>query len=134
MSFRKDFKTFALRGNVIDLAVAVVIGAAFGRIITSLVNDIIMPPLGLLLGGVSFNELVVVLKRATDEAEAITLNYGNFLQAVLNFIIIAFALFLIIKAFISMKKKEEAAPSAPPLPTKDQALLTEIRDLLKSRQ
>ncbi len=133
MSFKKDFKTFALRGNVIDLAVAVVIGAAFGRIVTSFVNDIIMPPIGLLIGGVEFTDLVVVLKRATAEAEAVTLNYGNFLQAVLNFIIIAFAIFMIIKAYISMKKKEEAAPSAPPLPTKDQALLTEIRDLLKSK-
>lgn len=133
MSFRKDFKTFALRGNVIDLAVAVVIGAAFGRIITSLVNDIIMPPIGLLLGGVNFTDLVVVLKRATDEAEAVTINYGNFFQNILDFIIIAFAIFMVIRGYISMKKKEEAAPEAPPLPTKDQALLTEIRDLLKNK-
>lgn len=133
MSLMKDFKAFALRGNVVDLAIAVVIGAAFGRIVTSLVSDVIMPPLGLLVGGMDFSELVIVLQQASGEVEAVTINYGIFIKQVVDFAIIAFVIFLAIRAFISMKKKEEAAPSLPPVPTKDQQLLMEIRDLLKSR-
>jgi len=131
MSLIKEFKQFAMRGNVIDLAVAVVIGGAFGKIVASFVSDVLMPPLGLLLGGVNFTELVVVLKEAVGEAEAVTLNYGAFVQNVVDFVIIAFTIFMVIKGINSMKKKEEAAPAAPPEPSKEEQLLTEIRDLLK---
>lgn len=138
-SLLKEFKDFAMKGNVVDMAVGVVIGGAFGKIVSSLVADIIMPPIGLLLGGVNFTDLKVTLKDAvvTDGvqvAEAVTLNYGNFLQVTLDFLIIAFAIFMVIKAIMSFKKKEEAAPAAPPAPTKDQVLLEEIRDLLKNKQ
>lgn len=138
-SLLKEFKDFAMKGNVVDMAVGVVIGGAFGKIVSSLVADIIMPPIGLLLGGVNFTDLKVTLKDAvvTDGvqvAEAVTLNYGNFLQTTLDFLIIAFAIFMVIKAIMSFKKKEEAAPAAPPAPTKDQVLLEEIRDLLKNKQ
>lgn len=138
-SLLKEFKDFAMKGNVVDMAVGVVIGGAFGKIVSSLVADIIMPPIGLLLGGVNFTDLKITLKDAvvTDGvqvAEAVTLNYGNFLQVTLDFLIIAFAIFMVIKAIMSFKKKEEAAPAAPPAPTKDQVLLEEIRDLLKNKQ
>lgn len=138
-SLLKEFKDFAMKGNVVDMAVGVVIGGAFGKIVSSLVADIIMPPIGVLLGGVNFTDLKVTLKDAvvTDGvqvAEAVTLNYGNFLQTTLDFLIIAFAIFMVIKAIMSFKKKEEAAPAAPPAPTKDQVLLEEIRDLLKNKQ
>lgn len=138
-SLLKEFKDFAMKGNVVDMAVGVVIGGAFGKIVSSLVADIIMPPIGVLLGGVNFTDLKVTLKDAvvTDGvqvAEAVTLNYGNFLQTTLDFLIIAFAIFMVIKAIIAFKKKEEVAPAAPPAPTKDQVLLEEIRDLLKNKQ
>lgn len=134
----KEFKEFAMKGNVVDLAVAVVIGAAFGRIVTSLVNDIIMPPIGLLLGGMDFSELKVQLAAAVSEngevvKEAVTLNYGVFINTVINFIIVAFAIFMVIKAMNSAKKKEEAAPAPPPAPSKEETLLTEIRDALVKR-
>lgn len=131
MKVLDEFKTFAIKGNVIDMAVGIIIGAAFGKIVTSVLSDIIMPPIGLLLGGVNFTDLKVVLKAATDAAPAVTWNYGNFIQVIIDFMIVAFAVFLLIKAINSAKKKEEAAPEAPPAPTKDQVLLTEIRDLLK---
>jgi large conductance mechanosensitive channel len=136
MSILKEFKAFAMRGNVVDLAVGVVIGAAFGKIVSSFVNDILMPPIGLLIGNSNFSDLSLTLKDASlDEAgnaiAAITLNYGMFIQTVLDFIIIAFAIFLVVKAMNRMKKKEAATPAPPPGPTKDQELLTEIRDLLK---
>jgi large conductance mechanosensitive channel len=131
MSLIKEFKAFAMRGNVVDLAVAVIIGGAFGKIIASFVNDILMPPLGLLLGGVDFKELMYVMKEAEGEAAAVTINYGMFIQNVIDFVIIAFAIFMMIKAINASKKKEEVAPEAPPAPTKDQELLMEIRDLLK---
>lgn len=139
MSFLQEFKKFAMRGNVVDMAVGVVIGGAFGKIVTSIVSDIIMPPIGLLLGGVNFTSLKIVLKQAhTDEltgkvTEAVTINYGNFINTTLDFIIIAFSIFMIIKLINSMKKKEEAAPAAPPAPSKEELLLTEIRDLLKAK-
>ncbi|MDZ7758541.1 large-conductance mechanosensitive channel protein MscL [Rhodohalobacter sp.] len=133
MSLLADFKKFAMRGNVIDLAVAVVIGAAFGRIVTSFVNDVLMPPIGLMLGGVDFTEFMITLKDATEEAAAVTINYGAFIQQVVNFTIVAFAIFMVIKSFERMKKKEEVEPSAPPKPSAEEALLTEIRDLLKEK-
>ncbi len=131
MKFLDEFKKFAMKGNMVDMAVGIIIGAAFGKIVSSLVNDIIMPPIGLLLGGMNFTDLTVVLKAATEAKPAVTWNYGNFIQVAIDFLIVAFAVFLLVKAINSAKKKEEAAPAAPPAPTKDQTLLTEIRDLLK---
>ncbi len=134
MSFIQDFKKFAIRGNVLDLAVAVVIGAAFGRIVTSFVNDVLMPPIGLLLGGVDFSDFVLTLKEASGEAAAVTINYGIFIQQVVDFTIIAFAIFLVIRAFERMKRKEETIPSPPPEPNAEEKLLMEIRDLLKAQK
>jgi large conductance mechanosensitive channel len=131
MGLIKEFKAFAMRGNVVDLAVAVIIGGAFGKIVASFVNDILMPPLGLLLGGVDFKELIYVMKEAEGELAAVTINYGMFIQNVIDFVIIAFAIFLMIKAMNATKKKEAVAPTVAPTPTKDQELLMEIRDLLK---
>lgn len=132
MGLMKEFKQFALRGNVVDLAVAVIIGGAFGKIVASFVSDVLMPPLGLLLGGVEFTELVIVLKGAqSEEVAAVTLNYGAFVQNVVDFLIIAFVIFMMIRGINSMKKKEEAVPAPPPAPSKEEQLLTEIRDLLK---
>jgi large conductance mechanosensitive channel len=122
----KEFKNFAIKGNLIDMAIGIIIGAAFGKIVASLVADIIMPPLGLLIGGVNFTELNIVLKEAVGEAPAVTLNYGNFLQIVFDFLIVAFTIFLVVKGLNKMKKKEEAKPVAPPEPTKEEILLTEI--------
>jgi len=133
MSLIKEFKAFAMRGNVIDLAVAVIIGGAFGKIVASFVNDILMPPLGVLLGGVDFKNLMITIKSATAEAPAVTLNYGMFIQNVFDFLIIAAAIFMMIKGLSSMKKQEEAAPPPPPEPSKEEQLLTEIRDLLKKQ-
>ncbi len=129
MKFLDDFKAFAVKGNVIDLAVGIIIGAAFGKIVSSLVSDIIMPPVGLLIGGVNFTDLKVVMKEATLNKPAVTLNYGTFLQTVLDFLIVAFSVFLFIKAVILLRKKEEVKPA--PAPTKEELLLTEIRDILK---
>lgn len=131
MKFLNEFKTFAMKGNMIDMAVGIIIGGAFGKIVSSLVADIIMPPIGVLLGGVNFTDLKMTIKAATDTAEAVTWNYGNFIQVAIDFLIIALAVFMLVKAINSMKKKEEAAPAAPPTPTRDQELLVEIRDLLK---
>jgi len=134
MSMVKEFKAFAMRGNVVDMAVGIVIGGAFGLIIKSFVADIIMPPIGMLLGNVDFSELAVVLQEKTLEAEAVTLNYGAFINTVINFLIIAFAIFMVIRMMNKMKKQEEEAPKTPPAPPADEVLLTEIRDLLKSKQ
>lgn len=138
MSVLKEFKDFAMRGNVIDLAVGVIIGGAFGKIVASLVADIIMPPIGLLVGGVRFTDLKWEMKAAEMvdgvEKAAVTLNYGNFLQVTFDFIIVAFAIFMFIKGMNRLNKKKEEAPAAPaaaPAPTKEELLLTEIRDLLK---
>ena len=134
MKIIQEFKEFAMKGNVIDMAVGIIIGAAFGKIVSSIVNDIIMPPIGLLVGGVNFTDLKIVMKAAEGENPAVTLNYGNFLQVTFNFLIIAFAIFMVIKAMNAAKKKQEAtpaAPPAPPAPTKEETLLAEIRDLLK---
>ncbi len=133
MSLIKEFKEFALKGNVLDLAVAVIIGGAFGKIIASFVADIVMPPIGLLLGGVNFTDLKWIMKDAVGDAAAVTLNYGNFLQITVDFIIIAIAVFMVIKAINSTKKKEEPAPEVPAGPSKEEMLLTEIRDLLKNK-
>lgn len=127
----KEFKKFAIRGNVIDLAVAVIIGGAFGKIVSSFVNDIVMPLIGVILGGVNFKELAWVLVEATDEVEAVAVRYGLFIQNIIDFVIIAFVIFLMIRLINSMKKKEEEAPSAPLAPEPTVVLLEEIRDLLK---
>lgn len=138
MSFLKEFKAFAMRGNVVDMAVGIIIGGAFGKIVTSIVNDIIMPPIGILIGGVDFAELKIVLKQAAVDAAgaeipAVTMNYGVLVNTIINFLIIAFSIFLVIKAMNSMKKKEEAAPAAPPAPSPQEVLLTEIRDILRTK-
>ena len=132
-NFVQEFKEFALKGNVVDMAVGVIIGGAFGKIVSSLVNDIIMPPIGVLTGGVDFKDLKAVLVEATEEAEAVTLNWGMFVQNIIDFLIIAISIFCIIKMMTKLsKKKEEPAPApAEPEPTKEEVLLTEIRDLLK---
>jgi len=141
----KEFKEFAMRGNVLDMAVGIIIGAAFGTIVNSFVNDVIMPPVGLALGGVDFTNLFVTLRdgakaagpyaslAAAKDAGAVTLNYGVFVNSIVSFLIVAFAIFMIVKGANSLKQKQAEAPATPPAPTKDQVLLTEIRDLLKSR-
>jgi large conductance mechanosensitive channel len=131
MKFIDEFKAFALKGNIVDMAVGIIIGVAFGKIVTSLVSDIIMPPIGLLIGGVNFTELKVILKAATETQPAVTWNYGNFLQNCFDFLIVAFAVFLVIKGIMMARKKEAVTPTAPPVATKQEILLTEIRDLLK---
>lgn len=136
--FLQDFKAFAMRGNVIDMAVGVIIGGAFGKIVSSLVADIIMPALGLLVGGVNFTNLSWVLKPAevvngVETAAAVTLNYGKFLQVSFDFIIIAFSIFVFINMLNKLVRKKEETPAAPPAPTKEEVLLTEIRDLLKEQ-
>jgi len=134
MSLINEFKAFAVRGNVVDMAVGIVIGAAFGKIVSSFVDGLIMPPLGLLIGGVDFSDLAIVLKDAVGETPAVVLRYGAFIQTVVDFVIIAFAIFMAIKAINHLKRKEAEAPSAPPAPSKEELLLTEIRDLLKEQR
>lgn len=142
MGLVQEYKAFISRGNVVDLAVAVVIGGAFGKIISSFVADVVMPPLGILIGGVDFKDLKYVLQKAVLDAEgavsteAVSINYGMFVQNIVEFLIIAFAVFLVVKGINSMKKKEAAAPTpppAPPVPSAEENLLTEIRDLLKKQ-
>ena len=132
MGMMSEFKSFAMRGNVVDMAVGIVIGGAFGKIVSSFVSDVLMPPIGLMMGGVDFADLSVVLQAATEGAEAVTLNYGSFIQTVVDFVIIAFAIFMVIKAMNKMKKKEEEKPATPPAPSAEVELLTEIRDSLKN--
>jgi large conductance mechanosensitive channel len=127
----QEFKAFVMRGNVLDLAVGVVIGGAFGKIVSSLVGDILMPPIGLLLGGVDFAGIVLPLKAAVGDRPAIVLGIGRFVQAIVDFLIIAFAIFLVVKAANRMKREEPKAPPAPPAPTPTERLLGEIRDLLR---
>jgi len=133
MGMMQEFKAFAVRGNVVDMAVGIIIGSAFGRIVASLVGDVIMPPIGLALGNKDFTALAVVLKQATETTEAVTIGYGQFLKTVIDFLIIAWIVFLLIRGMNRMKRKEEAKPAAPPAPPKQEVLLEEIRDLLKSR-
>lgn len=132
MGMMKEFKDFAMRGNVMDMAVGIIIGAAFGKIVSTFVGNILMPPLGLLLGGIDFTQFAITLKAATGDNPPVVLQYGIFIQAVVDFIIIAFAIFMVIKGMNAMKKKEEEAPAAPPAPPKEEVLLTEIRDILKA--
>ena len=134
----QEFKQFAMRGNVVDMAVGIIIGGAFGKIVSSVVADLIMPPIGLLIGGVNFTDLKITLKHAVMEGDkiitpAVSINYGNFIQVTLDFIIIAFAIFLLVKGMNSLSKKKEEAPTAPAPPPADIQLLTEIRDLLKKQ-
>ena len=141
MSLAKEFKEFAMRGNVVDMAVGIIIGGAFGKIISSVVADVIMPPIGLLMGGVSFTDLKFVLKDPIIDAagkvtsQAVSINYGNFIQVTVDFLIIAMAIFMMIKAMNSLKKKEEPAPVEEVVipPTKEEVLLGEIRDILKNK-
>ena len=140
-TFLQDFKAFAMKGNVIDMAVGVIIGGAFGKIVSSMVADVIMPPIGLLVGGVNFTDLKWVLKPAVmqdgqEVAAAVTLNYGNFLQVTFDFLVIAFSVFLFVRLLSRLNRKQEkpAAPAAPPAPSKEEQLLTEIRDLLRERK
>lgn len=147
MSMMKEFKDFAMKGNVVDMAVGIIIGGAFGKIVASVVNDIIMPPIGVMVGGVDFKELAVTIKEAipagVDAAgnaiaamPAVTLKYGNFIQVTFDFVIVAFAIFMMVKVMNNLKKKEAAAPAppaAPPAPTKEEVLLGEIRDILKNK-
>jgi large conductance mechanosensitive channel len=135
MSFIKEFKDFAMRGNVVDLAVGVVIGAAFGKIVTSLVADIIMPPIGYITGGVDFSEKKIVLKEADPAHKVLetAIHYGNFINAIIQFLIIAICIFAVVKAINSLKHEEPAAPAAEPAPTKEELLLTDIRDLLAKK-
>ncbi|MEW5823506.1 MAG: large-conductance mechanosensitive channel protein MscL [Pseudomonadota bacterium] len=134
MSIVKEFREFAVRGNVVDMAVGIIIGAAFGKIVSSFVEDVVMPPLGVLIGGVNFTDLAITLKAATADAPAVMLAYGKFLQTVFDFTIIAFAIFLAVKLINRLRQQEEAkpsVPSAPPEPSAEERLLTEIRDLLR---
>ena len=140
--FLKEFKDFAVKGNMIDMAVGIIIGAGFGKVVSSLVSDILMPPLGMLLGNVNFTDLKIDLRAAYTDAAgvlqpAVTLNYGNFIQVVIDFIIVAFCIFLVVKMMNKLrdmnKKEEETAPEAPAAPSKEEILLTEIRDILKEK-
>ncbi len=126
----EEFKQFAMRGNVVDMAVGIVIGAAFGKIVSSFVNDVLMPPIDMLMGGVDFSNLAIALG---EGEEAASINYGVFINTVLDFLIVAFAIFMVVKAMNKMKKKEEEKPAEPPKPSEEVMLLTEIRDSLKSR-
>lgn len=134
MGVISEFKAFAVKGNVVDMAVGIIIGAAFGKIVSSFVGDVIMPPLGLLIGGVDFSDLAITLKAAEGDLPAVMLSYGKFIQTVLDFLIVAFAIFMGVKAINHLKRKEAEAPSAPPVPSAEETLLTEIRDLLKNQQ
>ena len=134
MGMMKEFKEFAVKGNVIDMAVGIIIGAAFGKIVSSFVADVIMPPIGLIVGGVDFTNLAVTLRAASADTAAVVIGYGKFVQTVVDFAIVAFAIFLAIKAINTLKRKEEEAPKAPPEPSKEEVLLGEIRDLLAKRQ
>jgi large conductance mechanosensitive channel len=139
MGFIQEFKNFAVKGNVIDLAVGVIIGGAFGKIISSLVSDVIMPPIGVLIGGINFTDIVITLKSAAVDAAgqvipAVTINLGNFIQTVFDFTIVAFIIFMAIRAINRLKYHKNDAPVIPPEPTKEEQLLTEIRDLLKAKK
>lgn len=138
MGLIKEFKEFAMRGNVLDMAVGIVIGGAFGKIVSSFVEDILMPPIGVLMGGVNFSDLKIVFKQAVMDGEnvvtpEVALRYGNFIQVIIDFLIIAFAIFMLLKAVNKFNKKKEDAPAAPEAPPADVQLLTEIRDLLQKK-
>lgn len=133
MSLIKEFKTFAMRGNVVDMAIGIIIGVAFGKIISSLVSDVIMPPIGILLGGVDFSYLAITLKQATETTAAVTIKYGVFINTVIDFLIVAFAIFMIVKGMNKLKKAEDAPPPEAPKLSKEAELLTDIRELLKKK-
>jgi large conductance mechanosensitive channel len=133
MKIIQEFKQFAMRGNVMDMAIGIIIGAAFGKIVSSVVADVIMPPIGMLLGGMDFSSLSITLKEATESSPAVLLKYGIFINSIIDFIIIAFAIFMLVKGINSLKKKEEEKPAAPPAPTKSELLLAEIRDELRKK-
>ncbi len=132
MGWLQEFKTFAVKGNVVDMAVGIIIGAAFGKIVSSLVADVVMPPIGVAIGGVDFSDLAITLKAATASSPAVTIAYGKFIQTLLDFTIIAFVIFLLVKGINTLKRREEAKPVTP-APSAEEKLLTEIRDLLKQR-
>ncbi len=139
MGMIQEFKEFAVKGNMVDMAVGIVIGAAFGKIVTSLVSDMLMPPLGVITGGINFTDMKFLLKPASVDAAgkavaAVTLNYGNFIQSLFDFLIISFSIFMVIQLMnrLRVKKQDSAVPEAPPAPPREEVLLTEIRDLLKS--
>jgi large conductance mechanosensitive channel len=134
MSFAKEFREFAIKGNVVDMAVGIIIGAAFGKVVSSLVGDIFMPPLGWMIGGVDFSDLAIMLPEIIQGKGGVAIPYGKFIQTIIDFMIVAFAIFMVVKVINRLKKKEEAAPSAPPAPSNQELLLTEIRDLLKQQQ
>ena len=129
----QEFKKFAMRGNVMDMAIGIIIGAAFGKIVSSIVADVIMPPIGLLLGGVDFSSLAITLREGSEGVEPVLLKYGVFINTVIDFLIIAFAIFMVVKGMNAMKKKEEEKPAAPPAPSKSELLLAEIRDELRKK-
>lgn len=135
MSFLSEFKSFAMRGNVVDMAVGIIIGGAFGKIVSSLVSDVIMPPIGVLLGGVDFSNLAFTLKPAQGDTPAVVIGYGSFIQTVVDFLIIAFAIFMLVRVMNSLHRKKEQNPApAPPVMTKEEQLLTEIRDILQGKE
>lgn len=133
MSMLQEFKAFAVKGNVVDMAVGIIVGVAFGKIVSSFVADVVMPPIGVALGGVNFADLGYIIQEAVGETPAVIIAYGKFIQTLVDFTIIAFAVFVAVKVITSMNKKEEAAPAEPPKPSNEEVLLTEIRDLLKNR-
>ena len=140
----KEFKEFAVKGNMLDMAVGIIVGAAFGTVVTSLVNDVLMPPIGMLMGGVDFTDLFITLQQgavagpyptleAAQEAGAVTINYGMFVNSIVSFLIVAFAVFMVVRNFNKLKRQEEEAPKAPPAPSAEEVLLTEIRDALRAQ-
>ena len=133
MGMMKEFKEFAVKGNVIDMAVGIIIGAAFGKIVSSFVGDVIMPPIGVLIGGIDFTNLALTIKQASGDIPAVVISYGKFIQTVVDFAIVAFAIFIAVKGINSLKRKKEEEPQAPPAPAAQEVLLGEIRDLLKAR-
>ena len=132
-SWIKEFKEFAMKGNVLDMAIGIIIGAAFGKIVSSLVENVLMPPLGWLMGGVDFSDKVLTIRAAAEGVTAVEVKYGLFINAVINFLIVAFAIFMVVKGINAMKKKEAAKPAAPAAPAEDVKLLAEIRDILKAK-
>ncbi len=132
MKLVQEFKAFAMKGNVVDMAVGIIIGAAFGKIVSSLVNDVIMPPIGLLVGGIDFSSLAITVKEAVDKSPAVVIKYGVFINTIIDFVIVAAAIFMVIKAMNTLKKKEDAQPAVPAKPSDEVVLLGEIRDILKT--
>ncbi|WP_079203236.1 large-conductance mechanosensitive channel protein MscL [Pseudomonas sp. CC6-YY-74] len=134
MSIVSEFKAFAVKGNVVDMAVGIIIGVAFGKIVSSFVGDVVMPPIGLLIGGIDFSDLAITLKAAEGDLPAVILSYGKFIQTLLDFVIVALAIFMAVKVINRLKREEAVAPSLPQTPSPEETLLTEIRDLLKTQQ